>query len=100
MTGLFVNVQLEVLIVHEKAPSGLDDLEMSIICLIQQIIVIPGGHLSLHLHILAIRMGPPDRVDITPVTLLATFPQSSLHPSTRGLQVMVLNIEILKWRES
>lgn len=96
MTRLPIDVQLEVLIVHQKASSLFVDGEMSVIALCQQVHVVTMCQLCLHLNRLTVEVRPTNGVYVCPMAILTTLPQTCLHFWSGRLQVMVDHIEILK----
>lgn len=67
MSGLAVNVKLEVLVVDEEAPTPLEDGKVRVVPLGQHVEVVPVSELGLDLHHLATHLGPSEGVDVGPV---------------------------------
>ena len=93
VAGLFVYVQLEVLVViHETSPR-LVHCEVSGVLLVEEVGVLPVVDGSLHLDDLPPDL-LPDGVDVGELAQPAALPQSALHGPAGGLQVVVGHLQI------
>lgn len=99
MARLAVDIQLEVLIVHQKTASLLEYRKVRLVTLRQQIHVIAMRQLRAHLHRLAANVRPADRMDVRPVALLAAFAQTRLQFRSDRLQIVMHDLEVGKFRE-
>lgn len=99
MARLFVHVQLEVLVIHQEASALLVDGEVRVVSLRQEVHVVAMRELRLRLDCLVVDVGPAQRVNVRPVAVLTSFPQSRLHLRAVRLQVVVDHIEVLELGE-
>jgi hypothetical protein len=72
VTGVLVNVQLEILVVEQKASSCLEDGHMVRLLLAQHIVVVPLGESRLRFHNLTLDFRSSDRVSVAPMSLQTT----------------------------
>lgn len=99
MAGFFVDVQLEVLIIYQETSSLFKNGEMSVVALCEQVHVVPMCQLCTHFDRLTIKPWPPNRVNVCPMSLLATFSQARLQLGTDRLQIVVDHFKIGEFRK-
>lgn len=83
MSRFFVNIHLEILVIHKEATTLLVDGKMCIVTLRQHVQVVSVCKLGLDFDRLTVEMWTTNRVDVAKVAILTPFPQSGLHPWTR-----------------
>lgn len=74
MSWFFVNIHLEVLVIHKEATTLLVDGEVRIVTLRQHVQVVSVCKLCFDLDRLPMQMWTANCMDITEVTILTTFP--------------------------
>ena len=95
MTGLLVDVQLEVLVIVHEAPPGLVHGQVQRVRLVEEVGVLTVTHGGLHLDHLAAHL-IPDGVDVGELALAASLSQPRLHCPRCGLEIVVGDLKISK----
>lgn len=85
MAWIFVNIHLEILVIHKEAATLFVDGKVSVVTLREHVQVVSVCKLCFYFNRLPVKMWTTNRMNITEVAILTAFPQPGLHPWTSRL---------------
>lgn len=79
MTRFFVNIHLEILVIHKETTALLINCEVRVVPLCEHVGVVSMCKLCLHFDRLTVKMWPTYRMNVAEVAILTTFSKPGLY---------------------